>query len=366
VRHFADHDRAVLNNSVIVSGSQVGVRWYELYDPAGSVTVNQQGTYAPDSSYRWMGSVAEDQNADIGVGYSTSSSSLHPAVRFAGRVPSDPAGSLESEISMIEGAGSQTGGLSRWGDYSAMQVDPSDDCTFWYVQQYEAVTGSFNWHTRIGSFAFSGCAGTPDYSLTANPNTLTVAQGTSGTSTITVVPTNGFNGSVTLSASGLPSGVTAGFVPNPTTTTSTLTLTASPTAALGTVTVTISGVSGALNHQTTLQLTVTTNGPVVQLVPTSLTWGKIVVGVKSGAKKVTLTNTGSVTLNITSIVPSGDFALAPVPPLKACGATVAAGKSCIFKVTFTPTQLGLRTGAVTITDNAANSPQSVPLKGTGK
>ncbi|MFY9676378.1 MAG: choice-of-anchor D domain-containing protein [Terriglobales bacterium] len=158
VRHFADHDRAVLNNTVLNSGTGA-VRWYELYDPAGSVTVNQSGTYAPDSTWRWMASAAEDKNADIAVGYSASSSTIHPGNRFAGRVPTDPAGTLESEISIIQGAGSQNGGLTRWGDYSALQVDPTDDCTFWYVAQYEAATGSFNWHTHIASFAFDECTG---------------------------------------------------------------------------------------------------------------------------------------------------------------------------------------------------------------
>jgi len=158
VRHFADHDRAVLNNTVLNSGTGA-VRWYELYDPAGAVTLNQQGTYAPDSTWRWMASAAEDKNADIAIGYSASSSKIHPANRFAGRVPTDPAGTLESEISIIEGNGSQNGGLTRWGDYSALQVDPTDDCTFWYVAQYEAATGSFNWHTHIASFAFDECTG---------------------------------------------------------------------------------------------------------------------------------------------------------------------------------------------------------------
>src|SRR5208337_4454283 len=101
-----------------------------------------------------------------------------------------------------------------------------------------------------------------------------ITQGNSGTSTITVNPVNGFSGSVTLSASGLPSGVTAGFSTNPTTSTSTLTLTASATAATGTVTVTITGTSGALTNTTTLSLTVNASGggPIVTLVPTSLTF----------------------------------------------------------------------------------------------
>jgi Abnormal spindle-like microcephaly-assoc'd, ASPM-SPD-2-Hydin len=201
-----------------------------------------------------------------------------------------------------------------------------------------------------------------DFSLTANPSSVSIAQGGSGTSLITVVPVNGFSGSVNLNASGLPSGVTAGFSPNPTTATSTLTLTASGTATKGTSTVTITGTSGTLTHTTTIQLTVTAGGgPVVTLTPTSLTFAKTVVGNTSAAKAVTMSNTGNATLNITSIVASGDFAISS----STCGSTLAAGNSCKFKVTFTPTQLGVRTGNLTITDNAPNSPQTVPLSGTG-
>ncbi|MGB6385274.1 MAG: protease pro-enzyme activation domain-containing protein [Terriglobales bacterium] len=108
------------------------------------------------------------------------------------------------------------------------------------------------------------------------------------------------------------------------------------------------------------------SGAVVSLSPTSLTWGKIVVGVKGSAKKVTLTNTGTGTLDLTSIAASGDFAIAPGSKKTACGSTVAAGGDCIITVTFTPTKTGARTGTVTITDNASNSPQSVALSGTGK
>jgi len=206
-----------------------------------------------------------------------------------------------------------------------------------------------------------------DFSLSANPSSLTVAQGNSGTSTITVTPVNGFNGSVNLTASGLPNGVTAQFNPNPTTTTSTLTLTVSATAATGTSTITITGTSGSLSHQTTVQLTVTgAGGPVVTLTPTSLTWGKVLVGLTKGPKTVHVANTGTAALNFTGIAVSGDFALTTVAKSCKVGTPVAAGKSCVLKVTFTPTQTGLRTGAVTLTDNAANSPQSVPLQGTGK
>jgi hypothetical protein len=203
------------------------------------------------------------------------------------------------------------------------------------------------------------------FSLSASPNSLSISQGSSGTSTITVTPQNGFSGSVTLSASGLPSGVTAAFNPNPTTTTSTLTLTASATATLGTSTVTINGMSGSLTASTTVSLTVTSGGggPTVTVSPTSLTWGTVVLGATGGAKAVTLTNTGSVTLNISSITTSGDFAQTTSP--KPCGSTLAAGQSCTIKVTFTPTALGTRAGTLTLTDNSPSSPQTVALSGTG-
>jgi hypothetical protein len=203
------------------------------------------------------------------------------------------------------------------------------------------------------------------FSLGASPSSVAIAQGSSGTSTITVTPQNGFSGSVTLSASGLPSGVTAGFAPNPTTTTSTLTLSASATATTGTSTVTITGVSGSVTATTTLALTVNPSGtgPTVTVSPTSLTWGTVVLGATGAAKAVTLTNTGSVVLNISSITTSGDFAQAI--STKPCGSTLAAGKSCIIKVTFTPTAVGTRTGTLTLTDNSPSSPQTVALSGTG-
>jgi len=205
----------------------------------------------------------------------------------------------------------------------------------------------------------------PDFTLSANPSSVTVAQGSTATSTITVNPENGFTGSVTLSASGLPNGVTAGFNPNPTTTTSTLTFTASPSATTGTSTVTISGTSGSLTNTTNIQLTVTAAaGPKVTLSPTSLTFAKEVVGDTSKPKAVTLTNTGNATLDISSIATSGDFGLATSK--KPCGSTLAAGKNCKIEVTFTPQQTGTLTGTLSITDNAPGSPQTVPLTGTGK
>jgi hypothetical protein len=362
VRHFSDHDRAVVNHAV-ATGSTVGVRWYELYDPAGSVTLNQQGTFAPDSNYRWMASLAEDQLGDIGMGYSVSSSSIFPGISFTGRVPTDTLGTMESETGLVVGTGAQDGGISRWGDYTAMQVDPSDDCTFWYVDQYQAVTGSFDWSTNISSFIFNSCSTTPNFSVSSNPGSLSIQQNNSGATSISVVPANGFAGSVTLSASNLPGGVTAAFNPNPTTASSALTLTVGSTTPPNTYAVIVSGTSGSITNQTSVGLTVTQapGQPIVSLSTTTLAWGNEVVGGTAAAKNITLSNTGTGALNIASIAPSGDFAVSSTT----CGSTLAAGKYCGIKVTFTPTQIGSRTGAITINDNASNSPQSVSLSGTG-
>jgi hypothetical protein len=104
-----------------------------------------------------MGSAAQDSAGDIGIGYSASNTSIHPAIRYTGREAADPLNTLRAETSMIEGPGSQTGGLSRWGDYSAMRIDPSDDCTFWYAQEYIPSNGSFNWNTQLTNFKFTAC-----------------------------------------------------------------------------------------------------------------------------------------------------------------------------------------------------------------
>jgi hypothetical protein len=158
-RNFGDHEALVVSHSV-VAGTSVGTRWYELRPSAGSLTVYQQGTYAPDSSYRWMGSIAMDKAGDMGLGYSASSSSLHPQIRYTGRLVSDPLGAMpQGEGTIVGGAGSQTG-TNQWGDYSEMTIDPSDECTFWYVNEYIPSNGAL-WHTRIGSFKFPNCDAPP-------------------------------------------------------------------------------------------------------------------------------------------------------------------------------------------------------------
>jgi len=122
-----------------------------------AVAVFQQGTYAPDATSRWMGSIAMDKVGDIAVGYSASSASINPAIRYTGRVATDSLGTLQGENLIQIGGGSQLPNLSRWGDYSAMTVDPADDCTFWYTSEYLKASGTFNWSTKIASFKFPSC-----------------------------------------------------------------------------------------------------------------------------------------------------------------------------------------------------------------
>jgi hypothetical protein len=157
-RNFGSHESLVMNHSVQDPSTHViGVRWYELQDPNGAPFVFQQGTFMPDDTYRWMGSIAMDQAGDIALGYSASSSDIRPAIRYTGRTPDEPLGTMEDETSILEGGGSQQPTLARWGDYSAMTIDPVDDCTFWYTTEYHQTDGGFNWNTRIASFKFPGC-----------------------------------------------------------------------------------------------------------------------------------------------------------------------------------------------------------------
>jgi hypothetical protein len=168
VQHwFVDFD-------VTASGGQMGVRWMELTAPLRAVPVTtlsvfQQGTYAPDGVWRWMGSMARDKAGDILVGYSKScgdscpnGTPTFPSIYVAGRTQNDPvgAGNLEAEVSLVNGTGSQPSTANRWGDYSAMRIDTNDGmggCTFWYTTEYYTVTQQFDWSTRVGSIKFSNC-----------------------------------------------------------------------------------------------------------------------------------------------------------------------------------------------------------------
>jgi hypothetical protein len=157
-RKFNGYDAMVINHTVNAGGGKAGVRWYELRKTTGAWSIYQQATYAPDNHSRWMGSIAMDTAGSIALGYSVSSASMYPAIRYTGRLKTDPLNTMTlAESSIIEGGGSQTGswsGRSRWGDYSGMSIDPANPTTFWYTTEYYQNTSASSWVTRIAAFTF--------------------------------------------------------------------------------------------------------------------------------------------------------------------------------------------------------------------
>jgi hypothetical protein len=160
-RNFGSHESLVVNHAAKTSVAASGVRWYEIRNPNATPVVFQQGTLTSGGTSLWMGSIAMDKVGDLALGFSESSSTIHPSIAFTGRRPSDPLGTMEGITTIFAGKGSQTGGTAnggnRWGDYSGMAIDPSTDCTFWYVDEYIPSNGNFNFHTRIASFKFPTC-----------------------------------------------------------------------------------------------------------------------------------------------------------------------------------------------------------------
>jgi hypothetical protein len=164
-RNFTDHESLVVSHSVMTSKAASGERWYEIRDPDGKPKVYQQGTFTHGGDSLWMGSIDMDKAGDMAFGYSESNATtLHPSLAFTGRVPTDPLNTMESPATIFIAKGSATGGnkngANRWGDYSSMVVDPTDDCTFWYVNQYIPKTFAndpLSFHTRVASLKFPSC-----------------------------------------------------------------------------------------------------------------------------------------------------------------------------------------------------------------
>jgi hypothetical protein len=164
-RGFKGYDSMVTSQSVEAAGATAGMRWYEIRrSDGGAYTIHQQGTYAPgDGIHRWMGSIAQDKNGGMALGYSVvNATDVFPGIRYTGRVASDAPGTMpQGEGTVVSGTGVQTTTNSRWGDYTSMNVDPVDDCTFWYVNEYYTAAGQASslagWQTRIASFKLPGC-----------------------------------------------------------------------------------------------------------------------------------------------------------------------------------------------------------------
>lgn len=161
-RNFGTHESLVTNQSVEAAAAIAGIRWWELRSPNASPVVFQEGTYAPgvsDGIHRWMGSIAMDKMGNMALGYSASDGTVtFPSVWYTGRLAADAPGTMpQGEGSIMNGIGAQTTTNNRWGDYSSMNVDPTDDCAFWYVNEYYPATTLSGWRLRVGSFVFPGC-----------------------------------------------------------------------------------------------------------------------------------------------------------------------------------------------------------------
>ncbi len=340
-RHLGDgRESLVVNHSVSVGGNFFksgvsSVRWYELRNATGSTIANatpivyQAGTLdASDGVHRWMGSIAMDQTGDIALGYSASSGSVYPSIRYTGRTPTDPLNTMEAESIIQAGSGSQLQNLSRWGDYSAMTVDPIDDCTFWYTSEYLKTSGTWNWSTQIASFKFPGCSGTVSQApaITSAPET-TFVVGTAGSFTVTTTgsPTPGVT-----ETGALPSGVT--FIAHAN---GTATLAGTPGAGTaGTYPITFTAANGVLPDATqTFTLTVNapaTTAPAITSAPETT----FVVGT---AGSFTVTTTGSPTPGVTETgaLPSGVTFIAHANGTATLAGTPGAGTAGTYPITFT-------------------------------
>jgi hypothetical protein len=335
-----------VNHSVTV-GTSVGVRWYEIRSPGTTPTVFQQGTFAPDATFRWMGSAAMDHVGNMAVGYSVSSTAINPGIRFTGRAPSDPLGTLGTELTIQDGTGSQLANLNRWGDYSSISVDPVDDCTLWYTTEYLKANGTFNWSTRIANFKFAGCTLAPDFALTATPASQSVVAGNGTSYTATVTPSGGYSGTVTFSVSGLPAGATGTFTPASVTASGSSTLAVATTTAVaaGTYPLTITGSDGTLTHTASVSLVV--NAAVV---------GDFAISATPASQTV---QAGNATSYSTTITPSGGFT--GTVSLSASGLPAGASAS------FAPASItsGSGSSTLTVSTTAATAAGTYTLTITG-
>jgi hypothetical protein len=201
-RNFGTHESLVTNQSVSggtgPNGEVSGIRWWEIRSPNSGPVVFQEGTFAPgvtDGIHRWMGSIAMDGSGNMGLAYSASSATMFPSIFYTGRLVNDPLGTMpQGEAAIINGTGSQTAGGNRWGDYTSMSVDPTDDCTFWHVNEYLPATSASGWRLRVGSFKFPTC-GVPTGTLSGTVTNCATSAPISGAN-VTLTPGGYVGGSI--------------------------------------------------------------------------------------------------------------------------------------------------------------------------
>ncbi|HXD32667.1 MAG TPA: choice-of-anchor D domain-containing protein, partial [Pyrinomonadaceae bacterium] len=364
-RNIGGVESLVGNHTVNASGV-AGIRWFELRAvTAGPVTVFQESTYQPDTTWRWNGSAAMDNQGNFALGFSASSSTINPQIRYAGRLVTDPVNSLaQGEATLHAGTGSQTGTNNRWGDYSAMSVDPSDDCTFWYTQEYYSTTTTFAWRTRIGNFKYPICT--------------TSARGTiSGTITSCSTAAPLPNAQVTITGGyGRATGAAGTYsaIVDPGTYDASVTAVGYDTASTTGLVVSNGGnatFSACLNGVAP-EITVAGNGTIDivdgDTTPSLADGTDFAIANTAGGTTVrtyTIQNVGAT--NLTVGLPTiggpnaGDFSvtLAPTSPVVPAGSTT-------FQVTFDPSAAGPRTATVSFANNDPDeNPFDFSILGTG-
>lgn len=362
-RKFASGTEQLLVSHSITTG----YRWYEVRDPNGAPTVFQQGTFAPDTNTRWMGSIASDKNGNIALGYTLGSATVFPSVFFTGRNPGDPLGSMQTEQAIVNGSGSQTS-PTRWGDYSDMTVDPADDCTLWYTQEYSKTTGSFSWNTRIANFKFAGCGGGggPAVSLSAtslNFKKVPIGQ-TSAPQNVTLTNVGSADlhiSSITTSGDFHISSNTCGATVTPGAN-CVVGVTLTPTKK-GARSGTLSFNDDAPGSPQTVALKGT--GQSIAVSPTSLNFGNVAVGVQSSSQPVTVSNVSTAVVTFTGFAFAGAAAGDYLITSNTCGATIAPGANCTVNVAFKPTVKATRNAKLNVKNNGGGSPSQVSLTGKG-
>lgn len=384
-------------------------------DSNGGINSYQGGTFAPDlTNFRFLPSIASDRAGNVAVAYNASSSTMYPSQYFASRAATDPLGTLGNETLLNPGNASQTT-TSVWDTRASLTVDPVDDCTYWYTQQYIPYTGATLYVTLIAGQYLAGC---PVSTVTLNtvpsgltvllngtPNVAPVSGQFSVGSTLpigTTTPQAGAAGTQYVFSNWSDSGAITHNITVPSTNTTytanfatqyQLTTAVSPSGG-GTVTpasgsyfnansvvnlkatpasgYAFSSWTGSVANPSSASTTITMIGPQsvtanftllpVQLTPGSVSYAPRMVGTTSPAKTFTLTNGKSSALTGITISTTGDFAVSATT----CTSNLAAHGTCTINVKFTPTATGIRKGKLKVTDSAPSSPQTAKLKGTGQ
>jgi len=358
---------SLIGNHTVNASGVAGIRWFELRGvTAGPETVFQESTYQPDTTWRWMGSTAMDNQGNLALGFSASSATINPQIRYAGRLATDAANSLaQGEATLLAGTGSQTPGNNRWGDYSAMSVDPSDDCTFWYTQEYyNAPNAAFAWRTRIGNFKYPICTTSARGTISG---TITNCAGGAPIPNAQVSITGGYNRATD------PAGTYSAIV-TPATYNASATAIGYDTASTTGLVVPNGGnatFSACLNAVAP-EIAVAGNGTVDivdgDTTPSTIDGTQFGIANTAGGTVVrtfTIQNIGATNLTVGVPTTSGPNAaeftvtLAPTSP-------VAPGGSTTFQVTFDPSASGPRTATVSFANNDSDeNPFNFDIAGTG-